>query len=347
MSSVRKKAKTKTGQPASGRQGTSRPAMLRVAEIHRLIRQGRRPNCSTLAREIEVTAKTIQRDISFMRDQLNLPLEYDAVRHGYYYSEEVSDFPSMRLSRHELVALFLARQALEPMRGTKLQKILSESFRRIAGSCSGELSISWEDLDEAFSVKAAGAVAADVTLFSSLMEAVQKRRVISFHYRKPNQREALARLVHPHHVGQVDHGWYMVGWDQARKAMRTFALQRIEDLKVLAKRFERETGFDARQYFGAGFGVWSYADGGEIHHVKLRFHDYAARFVAERQWHSSQKLTMLKDDGTELLFEAWLGGLEELTRWVLSWGSKVEVLGPSPLRQRVQAELHAMLKRCG
>jgi proteasome accessory factor B len=321
--------------------------MWRVSEIHRLIRQGRRPNCSTLAREIEVTAKTIQRDICFMRDQLNMPLEYDPVRHGYFYSEEVSDFPSMRLSRHELVALFLARQALEPMRGTKLQKVLSESFRRIAQSCSGELSVSWEDFDEAFSVKAAGAVAADVTLFSDLMEAVQKRREVSFLYRKPNEREAALRQVRPHHVGQVDHGWYLVGWDQGRKAMRTFALQRIEQLKVLSKRFERETGFDARQYFGAGFGVWSYGEGDRAHHVRLRFHDYAARFVAERQWHSSQKLSLLKEDGSELLFEAWLGGLEELTRWVLSWGSKVEVLGPVQLRQRVQAELKAMLKKCG
>jgi predicted DNA-binding transcriptional regulator YafY len=39
--------------------------MWRVLEIHKIIRAGRHPNCSTLAKEIEVTPKTIQRDISF------------------------------------------------------------------------------------------------------------------------------------------------------------------------------------------------------------------------------------------------------------------------------------------
>ena len=92
--------------------------MWRVFEIHRLVRSGRFPNCSTLAQEIEVTAKTIQRDISFMRDQLGMPLEYDAIRHGYHYTQEVSEFPLLQLSRNDLVALFLARHALDPLRGT-------------------------------------------------------------------------------------------------------------------------------------------------------------------------------------------------------------------------------------
>ena len=58
-----------TGQRA----GRSRPAFLRVFDIHKYLLAGDYPNCSTLAREIEVTAKTIQRDLSFMRDQSKLP----------------------------------------------------------------------------------------------------------------------------------------------------------------------------------------------------------------------------------------------------------------------------------
>ena len=56
--------------------------MWRVLEIHKIIRTGKFPNCSTLAKEIEVTPKTIQRDVSFMRDQLGLPLKYDPLKHG-------------------------------------------------------------------------------------------------------------------------------------------------------------------------------------------------------------------------------------------------------------------------
>jgi len=55
--------------------GTSRPALLRVVEIHKVVRAGQCPGGSTLAKAIEVTPKTIQRDVSFMRDQLGMPLE--------------------------------------------------------------------------------------------------------------------------------------------------------------------------------------------------------------------------------------------------------------------------------
>ena len=97
---------------ASFRSGVSRPAIWRVMEIHKIIRGGRFPNCRTLAAKIEVTPKTIQRDISFMRDQLGLPLEYHAIKHGFFYSQEVHEFPMLQLSRNDLVALFLARHAL-------------------------------------------------------------------------------------------------------------------------------------------------------------------------------------------------------------------------------------------
>jgi len=69
--------------------------MWRVLETHKFVQTGKHPNCSTLAAEIEVTPKPIQRDITFMRDQLDLPLEYDQLEHGYYYMQAVHEFPML------------------------------------------------------------------------------------------------------------------------------------------------------------------------------------------------------------------------------------------------------------
>ncbi|MBB5033792.1 putative DNA-binding transcriptional regulator YafY [Prosthecobacter vanneervenii] len=55
----------------------------------------------------------------------------------------------------------------------------------------------------------------------------------------------------------------------------------------------------------------------------------------------------MDDDGSEIEFRAELSGLEEITRWVLSWGSKAQVLGPAELKTRVQKELKAMVGACG
>lgn len=60
---------TRPSELSKARQGMTRPLFWRIGEVHRLIRSGTYPNCSTLARAIEVTPKTIQRDVSFMREQ--------------------------------------------------------------------------------------------------------------------------------------------------------------------------------------------------------------------------------------------------------------------------------------
>ena len=63
----------------------TRPPFLRMLRIHELLSADRCPNCSVLAREFEVSVKTVQRDVDFMRDQLMLPIEYDSRGHGFFY----------------------------------------------------------------------------------------------------------------------------------------------------------------------------------------------------------------------------------------------------------------------
>ena len=329
---------------AGQRLGMSRPAFLRVFEIHRFLQEGNYPNCNSLAKEIEVTPKTIQRDINFMRDQLGFPLEYDPLKRGYWYTREVNEFPLLHLSRNDLVALFLARHALEPLRGTGLERMLTESFRKIAQACPGEVSIQWHELDEAFSVKATGVLMADVALFGQLMDAVKSRREIRFEYQKLTVSSPEARRVQPYHVGQIEHGWYLLAWDGEREAMRTFALQRIRHLELLETVFVRDPQFRAEDQMGAGFGVWSYHGADEAEYeVCIMFEGYAARVVSERQWHASQEIKLLKPDGSEIEFRVKLHGLEEITRWVLSWGSKARVMGPEALRERVRGEAEQMV----
>src|SRR5438132_962619 len=80
----------------------SRPPLERMLRIHQALSSGKFPNASKLAREVEVSTKTIHRDIEFMRDRMNLPVEFDATRNGYFYSGEVSGFPTMQITEGEI-----------------------------------------------------------------------------------------------------------------------------------------------------------------------------------------------------------------------------------------------------
>lgn len=66
-----------------------RLAIWRVREIHRRIASGEFPNASTIAQKLEVSSKTIHRDLDFMRDFLQLPIAYVPKLHGYHYTTAV------------------------------------------------------------------------------------------------------------------------------------------------------------------------------------------------------------------------------------------------------------------
>src|SRR4051812_12303389 len=61
----------------SSRLQLSRPPLERMLRIHDELRRGAFTNCTKLATDLEVSRKTIVRDIAFMRDRLELPIEFD------------------------------------------------------------------------------------------------------------------------------------------------------------------------------------------------------------------------------------------------------------------------------
>jgi predicted DNA-binding transcriptional regulator YafY len=318
----------------------------RVHEIIKHLQARPFQSAGQLARAIEgVSTKTILRDLKFIQEEFDLPLKYHEKKHGYHFTGPVSEFAPMQLTKGELVALFVAEKAVEPLKGTRLHKLVHDSLHKIAEACPEFVSLKWQDLDEAFSMKTNGVLKSSVEVFTTLMDAVLGQREITFGY-PPKKGGALERRrVLPYHVGQLQNGWYLIAHDLVRQDWRTFALQRMSDLKILKTRFPRDPAFNIRDYLGSGFGVWSYGNEVERFEVCIRFTGWAARYVAERQWHSSQSITPINADSSEIEFRAEVAGLEEITRWVLGHGRHARVLAPEKLRDAVHAEAQAMLEK--
>ena len=90
--------------------------------------------------------------------------------------------------------------------------------------------------------------------------------------------------------------------------------------------------FSIGRYLEQSFGVFARPTKTK-HTIRIAFDSFAAPLVQERQWHPSQKVTQLRDGGIELSLT--LGNLEEVERWILSWGSHAEALGPAELKERI------------
>ena len=103
-------------------------------------------------------------------------------------------------------------------------------------------------------------------------------------------------------------------------------------------RFRRPADFSITKHLSDSLGVFS--TNGRFK-VRLEFDDFAARLVGERNWHPSQKIKQLTDGRIELSLE--LGSMEEIERWILSWGAHVRVLAPAELKKRILVAVTAIL----
>ncbi len=302
-----------------------------MLQLHQQIQAGKFPNCRKLAETLEVSAKTIQRDIDFMRDRLNLPIEYDQLQFGFFYSEPVTNFPSIEVSEGEIVALFVAQKALAQYKGTSFEKPLHAAFRKISDGLRESIAFQWDDLDTAFSFHGIGTTVADLDLFEILSKAVLRSQEVAFEYKKLRGSQYEWRRVQPYHLACVENQWYLFGHDLARKQLRTFALPRMRKAKDTRVKFKRPADFTIAGHLGGSFGV--FAGDGKFR-IKVRFDAFAARLVSERQWHVSQRLKPLAEGGIEMTME--LGSLEDIERWILSWGAHARVLEPTELAKRVK-----------
>src|SRR6185437_6665519 len=151
--------------------------------IFERIRSGDLPNRTTLAKEIQVSKKTIFRDIEFMKDFMSLPIRFNAHRRGYEFSEPVSNFPLLKLTEGELFAIFVGEKALEHYVGTPYERQLRNTFKKFTAGLSDELSFQWSELQNAISFKNIEVNPVDVRVMQQLVLAIRRRREITFDYR--------------------------------------------------------------------------------------------------------------------------------------------------------------------
>src|SRR2546428_2766782 len=166
-----------------------------MLRIHQAIQSGNYPNATTLALELEVCPKSIHRDVEFMRDRLGLPLEYDGRRYGYYYTQEVTSFPTVQISEGELFAMLVAEKALQQYRGTSFERPLMSAFGKLAAGLPDSVSIHLSDWEQTVSFRTSAQPVINLEIFDSLAKATAERQQLELAYRKPGQQKTEPRVI--------------------------------------------------------------------------------------------------------------------------------------------------------
>ena len=309
-------------------------------QIHAAVQSGEYPNASSLSDNLEVSPKTIQRDLEFMRDRLQLPLAYDNSRFGYYYTEPVDAFPNLQISEGELFALLIAEKALQQYRGTPFEKRLLGTFEKLTRSLPDTVSLHLADWDQSVSFRTTAEPLTDLPIMDSLAQAIQKRKQLHITYRKPGKRQAESRIIDPFHLANVNGDWYLFAHDHLRGDLRTFVPGRIQSMDPTGKLFTRPARFTLEQRLKDSFGVHSKQ--GDFA-VRIHFDESVADYIREKRWHPSQNLVEHRDGSLELRLT--LGSLEEIQRWILGWAGHAQVLAPPELIQGVREAAERLLAR--
>ena len=302
-----------------------------MLRIHQAIQSGKHPNAVTLAGELEVSPKSIHRDLEFMRDRLELPLEFSFEHKGYYYTEEVSAFPTLQITEGELFALLVAEKALQQYRGTTFERPLLSALKKMAAALPDTISLNLAEWEQTISFRTSAEPILNLENFDTLAKATAQRRQLELTYRKPGRRETELRVVDPYHLANINGEWFLFAWCHLRRDIRTFVPARIQAVRTTGKTFVRPQKFSLQKRLRDSFGVES---GQGRFDVVIRFNEMVGDYIREKKWHDSQELRETADGGVELRMR--LSSLAEVERWILSWAGNARVIRPAELAKSVK-----------
>lgn len=311
----------------------------RLLQIDREIQRRSYPNAVSLARLLEVSTRTIQRDIEYMRDFLNAPLAFDTTRNGYYYSEENYFMKSLPISEGELFSVALFDQLLEQYRNTPLEQNLRSVFKKIVMSLPDNITI-----DSGFLVKQTTFIPdrmgfIEPESFRCVFSALKNRHVLEFYYRPLQKTTWMLRRINPFHAVCQKGNWYILGFCHDKQEVRVFNLSRMKDAIESSQLFQLPSEFSPEQYFDKEIGVWLSAR--QKYTVEMLVSAEIGTFALERSWNSNQQMRQNEDGSVWISFETTQ--LPEVKRWVLGQGSTVRVLNPPELINQILYEVEEVI----
>ena len=296
------------------------------------------------AHELGCTVRTIWRDLSVLHDA-GFPIYDEPGADGRRSLWKIRDDFKLRLplklSLSELAALIMSRDLLGP--AAALGPAIHSAFDKISRVLSKDALALIDRMRDTIGVRAIGSKlqAPSAAHVEMIQAALQERRRLDMVYYALGRDEVNRRQVDPYHLTFFDGGFYLIGYCHWRKTERIFAVERIRELKMLAARFEVRPGFDAEEYLRNSWGMIQ----GELVTVKVVFSKSVARYVRDRLWHPSQKISDLPDGRLDVTMR--VADTLEVRRWILGYGPEAEVIDPASLRESLRHEAAALATKLG
>ncbi|MCM1482823.1 MAG: WYL domain-containing protein [Muribaculaceae bacterium] len=163
---------------------------------------------------------------------------------------------------------------------------------------------------------------------SPVITAMREYKQIDFAYMPYTRSGRPSRVrLEPYFLKIFRQRWYITGRNIRENMVKTYALDRMTEVRITTESFEMPADFDAADYSRHSFGiVFSH---GEPRKVTLRVDPRQAKYFRALPLHHSQ--SEMVTDGYSI-FTYYLRLTPDFVQELLSYGPRVTVVGPPELR---------------
>ena len=299
--------------------------MHRVNKIRDEIIDYKYPNKPGLAKKHGVSEKAIERDINFIKRDLEIDFNYK--KNGYCPLKPVAKTKFGAVNITELTATLFIAQDADYFIGTCWGEAIQSLCKKAGESFPDYVNFRPEDWVSIVSVRKRGATKVEPKNLELLVKAIAENEILHVTYTN-GEEEVSERDIEPLLIDRFKDNLYLIAFDHKRKKTLPFAAWRVKPIQRTGRHFERPPGFSRESYFKNSLGIHG-AEGDKIHHVIIRFRKKVALKIWERDWPGLEKKVRLPDGSVELHFR--LHGLVEVSRLILEWMPDVIAISPPEL----------------
>lgn len=178
---------------------------------------------------------------------------------------------------------------------------------------------------------------------TAIIGAMTENSELKIAYRKYTSDEVSEYTLRPYAVKESARRWYLVAWCHEREAVRVYGLDRIVNLEHTGRQFRMPQDFDVDALFATNFGV--YLSSERPVEIVFKASVKEAGYLRDLPIHPSQKET--GNDGERITFSIFVRPNESLLMELFRLGSRIEVVSPDPIREKLMSEASALSELYG
>ncbi len=301
-----------------------------------------------LEKELSISRRSVYRLLDLIYE-LGIPVYNDEEERPHRwkildtYTKKLPNLtiPDIRLTLSELIALYLFSSHKHIYAGTEIEKHIDSAFAKLNAFLPDELTKKVEKIKTLFipTSKFTKDYSGKDEIIDKLRDAMLQQKTCVVRYHSFSKNASIHLKIDPLSFFEYNHGLYTLVRSSRYDSILTLAVERFEEVALTEETFEYPQDLNIEEQLAHAFGIVL----DEPLKAKIWFSSGQAMYIKERTWTKKQKIIDMEDGS--IVVELNTSGIDDVKRWVLSYGAEAEVLEPRELREDIRKEFESAVQR--